>query len=45
MQLGCEIYLAIKKIKNTTKTPNKALIFTRKNMNILEYEIMDTKSA
>lgn len=44
MQLGCQIYLAIKKIKNTTKTPNKTLIFTRKNINILKYEIMDNMS-
>ncbi|HEB9306472.1 TPA: hypothetical protein RZK24_001099 [Campylobacter coli] len=44
MQLGAEIYFAIKKIKNTQKAPNGILIFTRKNMNILEHEIIDGMS-
>ncbi|EFD4862291.1 hypothetical protein HG273_000420 [Campylobacter coli] len=44
MRLGAEIYFTIKKIKNTEKAPNGILIFTRKNMNILEYEIKDNMS-
>ncbi|EKF9029357.1 hypothetical protein O1A23_001575, partial [Campylobacter coli] len=44
MQLGTELYLAIKKFKGSKKAPNGALVFTRKNMNILEHEIMDNMS-